>query len=37
MTGGAIIMAIIGVVVIWGGLAASVTYAVRTSKNKNQS
>lgn len=33
MTGGAITMAIIGVVVIWGGLAASITYAVKTAKS----
>lgn len=32
MSAGAIVMAIIGVVVIWGGLAASITYAVKSSK-----
>lgn len=34
MSGGAITMAIIGVVVIWGGLIASITHAVKTSKSK---
>lgn len=32
MSGGAITMAIIGIVVIWGGLAASVAYAVKASR-----
>ncbi|WP_407272551.1 MetS family NSS transporter small subunit [Radiobacillus sp. PE A8.2] len=32
MSGGAITMAIIGVVVIWGGLAASIINAVLVSK-----
>ncbi|MCT2535912.1 MetS family NSS transporter small subunit [Aquibacillus koreensis] len=34
MTVGAITMAVIGVVVIWGGLIASVVHAVRTSKQQ---
>ncbi|WP_117156618.1 methionine/alanine import family NSS transporter small subunit [Paraliobacillus quinghaiensis] len=32
MSGAAITMLIVGVVVIWGGLAASITYAVKASK-----
>ncbi|MBH0231030.1 methionine/alanine import family NSS transporter small subunit [Halobacillus yeomjeoni] len=32
MTAGAIVMMIIGIVVIWGGLAASITNAVKKSK-----
>ncbi len=32
MTAGAITMAVIGIVVIWGGLIASIAHAVRTSK-----
>ncbi|ELK46979.1 methionine/alanine import family NSS transporter small subunit [Halobacillus sp. ACCC02827] len=34
MTGSAIAMMIIGIVVIWGGLAASITNAVRKSKQQ---
>lgn len=33
MSGGAITMAIIGVVIIWGGLLASVIYAVKVAKS----
>jgi hypothetical protein len=32
MSGSAIIMMIIGIVIIWGGLAASITHAVKKSK-----
>lgn len=32
MSGGAITMAVIGIVIIWGGLAASVAYAVKAAK-----
>ncbi|MRH44716.1 methionine/alanine import family NSS transporter small subunit [Aquibacillus halophilus] len=32
MSVSAIVMMIIGVVIIWGGLAASITYAVKSSK-----
>jgi hypothetical protein len=28
----AIVMMVIGIVIIWGGLAASITYAVRKAK-----
>ncbi|WP_221566660.1 methionine/alanine import family NSS transporter small subunit [Alkalihalobacillus sp. TS-13] len=34
MTGGAITMMVIGMVVLWGGLAASIANAVKTSKQK---
>ncbi|WP_138418541.1 MetS family NSS transporter small subunit [Aquibacillus sediminis] len=34
MTAGAMTMAILGAVIIWGGLAASITYAVKVSKSK---
>ncbi|MBM7580558.1 MULTISPECIES: methionine/alanine import family NSS transporter small subunit [Jeotgalibacillus] len=34
MTVGAIVMMVIGIVLLWGGLAASITNAVRKSKNK---
>lgn len=34
MTASAIVMMIIGVVIIWGGLAASIVYAVTQSKQK---
>ncbi|WP_152525584.1 MULTISPECIES: methionine/alanine import family NSS transporter small subunit [Sediminibacillus] len=34
MSGGAITMAIIGVVVIWGGLIASILYARKVAKAK---
>ncbi|SHG42094.1 MetS family NSS transporter small subunit [Ornithinibacillus halophilus] len=32
---GAIIVAIIGIVIIWGGLALSITHAVKKSKEAN--
>ncbi|NIK29050.1 hypothetical protein FHS45_002149 [Thalassobacillus devorans] len=32
MTGSAIVMMVIGMIVIWGGLTASITNAVRKSK-----
>lgn len=32
MSGAAITMFVIGVVIIWGGLAASIVHAVRASK-----
>ncbi|MCG3419640.1 MetS family NSS transporter small subunit [Oceanobacillus sp. M65] len=32
MTAGAIFVMIFGMIVIWGGLAASITYAVKKSK-----
>jgi hypothetical protein len=34
MTGSAITMMVIGMVIIWGGLAASITNAVLKSKKK---
>jgi len=34
MTGSAIVMMVVGIVVIWGGLAASIWNAVRISKQK---
>ncbi|WP_404404597.1 methionine/alanine import family NSS transporter small subunit [Jeotgalibacillus malaysiensis] len=34
MTASAIVMMVIGIVLLWGGLAASITHAVRKSKNK---
>lgn len=34
MTAGAIIMMIIGIVIIWGGLAGSLLYARMVSKRK---
>ena len=35
MSAGAITMAIIGVVIIWGGLAASIIHAVRVAKQNS--
>ncbi|HLR67886.1 methionine/alanine import family NSS transporter small subunit [Virgibacillus alimentarius] len=35
MSGSAVFVMIIGVVVIWGGLAASITNAVKKSKDQN--
>lgn len=32
MTAGAIVVAILGAVIIWGGLAASITHAVKKAK-----
>ncbi|EQB37313.1 MULTISPECIES: methionine/alanine import family NSS transporter small subunit [Virgibacillus] len=32
MSGSAILLMILSVVIIWGGLAASITYAVKKSK-----
>ena len=32
MTGSAIFMMIVGIVILWGGLAASIWHAVRVSK-----
>ena len=34
MTGSAIVMAIVGIVIIWGGLAASIVNAVSKSKKQ---
>ena len=34
MSASAIVMMVIGVVIIWGGLAASIVYAVTQSKQK---
>ncbi|MDZ5713607.1 methionine/alanine import family NSS transporter small subunit [Jeotgalibacillus haloalkalitolerans] len=34
MTASAIVMMVIGIVLLWGGLAASITNAVRKSKDK---
>lgn len=34
MTASAIVMMIIGIVIIWGGLAASIVYAVSKSRQK---
>nr|WP_082029082.1 methionine/alanine import family NSS transporter small subunit [Jeotgalibacillus malaysiensis] len=34
MTTSAIVMMVIGIVLLWGGLAASIMNAVRKSKNK---
>lgn len=36
MSGGAISMMIVGILVIWGGLGASITHAVVKSKAKNK-
>ena len=33
----AIVMMVIGIVIIWGGLAASITYAVRKAKQQQNS
>jgi hypothetical protein len=37
MTAGAIVMFIIGVVIIWGGLAASIMHANKVAKQKRHS
>ncbi|MDC3412353.1 methionine/alanine import family NSS transporter small subunit [Aquibacillus sp. 3ASR75-11] len=34
MSGGAITMGLIGVIIIWGGLIASILHARKTSKSK---
>jgi hypothetical protein len=34
MSGSAVVMMLVGMVIIWGGLAASVLHAVRVSKQK---
>ncbi|CAM3203481.1 methionine/alanine import family NSS transporter small subunit [Filibacter tadaridae] len=34
MSGGAILMMVIGILVIWGGLGASIAYAVVKSKSR---
>jgi hypothetical protein len=34
MSGSAVVMMLVGIVIIWGGLAASVLHAVRVSKQK---
>lgn len=34
MSGGAILMMIVGIIVIWGGFAASVLYAVVKSRSR---
>ncbi|MFC7785697.1 MULTISPECIES: methionine/alanine import family NSS transporter small subunit [unclassified Rossellomorea] len=36
MTGSAIAMMVVGMVIIWGGLAASIMNAVSKSKSKKQ-
>ncbi|MCC3355772.1 methionine/alanine import family NSS transporter small subunit [Bacillus sp. REN16] len=36
MTGGAITMMVIGMIVLWGGLAASLAYAVKKAKQAKQ-
>jgi len=33
MSGSAIFMMVLGMVIIWGGLAASITHAVKSSKS----
>lgn len=35
MSGGAIGMMIVGILIIWGGLAASVVHAVKSEKNRS--
>ncbi|MBT2217103.1 methionine/alanine import family NSS transporter small subunit [Virgibacillus dakarensis] len=35
MSTGAIVVAILGIVIIWGGLAASIANAVKKSKQSN--
>lgn len=35
MSGGAILMMVIGILVIWGGLAASIVHAVSKSRRKS--
>ncbi|WP_170008067.1 methionine/alanine import family NSS transporter small subunit [Bacillus fonticola] len=35
MDGNAIVMAVLGIVIIWGGLAASIINAVKKSKQKS--
>ncbi|MEW9675976.1 methionine/alanine import family NSS transporter small subunit [Lentibacillus sp. L22] len=35
MSGGAIVVAIFGIIIIWGGLAASIVNAVKKSKESN--
>ncbi|WP_246945683.1 methionine/alanine import family NSS transporter small subunit [Bacillus pinisoli] len=32
MSGSAILMMVVGIVIIWGGLAASITHAVKKAK-----
>ncbi|WP_102028536.1 methionine/alanine import family NSS transporter small subunit [Salirhabdus sp. Marseille-P4669] len=34
MTAGAIVMAVVGIVIIWGGLAVSVMHARKVAKQK---
>ena len=34
MSGGAIVMMFVGVIIIWGGLAASIWNAIKVSKQK---
>ncbi|MCO1600959.1 methionine/alanine import family NSS transporter small subunit [Desulfosporosinus nitroreducens] len=34
MSGSAIVMMLVGIIVIWGGLAASIWHAVKASKQK---
>lgn len=36
MDGSAIIMMVVGMVIIWGGLAASIVHAVRKARQKEQ-
>lgn len=36
MDGSAIIMMVVGMVIIWGGLAASIVHAVRKARQKGQ-
>lgn len=35
MSGGAILMMVIGILVIWGGLAASIMHAVAKARSKS--
>ena len=37
MEASAIVMMVVGIVIIWGGLAASITYAVRKAKQAKNS
>lgn len=37
MSGSAVIVMVIGIIVLWGGLAASITHAVKNSKQAKKS
>lgn len=37
MSGSSIIVMVIGIIVLWGGLAASIAHAVKTSKQAKKS